>query len=137
MQNNLDRLSRIEALLLQSVTASDERMSRFEESANERMSRLEAAAIEDSEKVENLRVSLESLRDIVAGQQQEIRELTEDSKNLKESIELLRDQYVRHDRRIEQLLGYSITGESERLDLEQRIRVLERWKDQQGGSDAE
>ena len=32
----------------------------------------------------------------------------------------------RHDRRIEQLIGYSITGEGDRLDLLERFQGLER-----------
>jgi hypothetical protein len=31
----------------------------------------------------------------------------------------------RHERRIEQLTGYSITNESEHLDIEERFRALE------------
>ena len=32
----------------------------------------------------------------------------------------------RHEKRIEQLIGYNITGESERLDLQQEINNLKR-----------
>jgi predicted phage tail protein len=68
------------------------------------MNELRADLREEAEKTKNLRVSLEALRDIVGGQNQ----------------------------RINQLVGYSVTGESDRLDLEQRIRALEDWKQQQG-----
>ena len=52
--------------------------------------------------------------------------LTEDISQLTENISELTESSRRQDRRIEQLIGYSITAESERLDLEQRVRILER-----------
>ena len=51
--------------------------------------------------------------------------LTEDISQLTENISELTESSRRQDRRIEQLIGYSITGESERLNLEQRVRILE------------
>lgn len=50
---------------------------------------------------------------------QEISELRESTADLKEISQ-------RHERRIEQLIGYSITGESDRIDLLQRLMNLER-----------
>jgi predicted nucleic acid-binding Zn-ribbon protein len=44
------------------------------------------------------------------------------SANIAELVQHSREQ----DKRIEQLIGYSITGESDRLDLEERMRILER-----------
>jgi hypothetical protein len=49
-----------------------------------------------------------------------------DIADLKESTRNLNEISQRHERRIEQLLGYSITGEGDRLDLLQRLMTLER-----------
>ncbi|MEQ8960555.1 MAG: hypothetical protein RLP02_21975 [Coleofasciculus sp. C2-GNP5-27] len=45
---------------------------------------------------------------------------------LSANIAKLVDHSREQDKRIEQLIGYSITGESDRLDLEERMRILER-----------
>ncbi|MUL35335.1 hypothetical protein [Gloeocapsopsis dulcis] len=50
----------------------------------------------------------------------------EEIADLKESTRNLNEISQRHERRIEQLLGYSITGEGDRLDLLQRLMTLER-----------
>jgi hypothetical protein len=48
----------------------------------------------------------------------------EDIKILVQSIEQLLEVSNRHERRTEQLLGYSITSESDRLDLQQQLLDL-------------
>lgn len=57
---------------------------------------------------------------------QDISELRESISELRESVTDLKDVSQRHERRIEQLIGYSITGESDRLDLLGRLTTLER-----------
>lgn len=52
-------------------------------------------------------------------------ELRTDIIDLKESTRNLNEISQRHERRMEQLIGYSITGESDRLDLLQRLMTLE------------
>ncbi len=46
--------------------------------------------------------------------------------DLKESTRNLNEISARHERRMQQLIGYSITGETESLDLLQRLQSLER-----------
>lgn len=53
-------------------------------------------------------------------------QLRMDITDLKESTKNLNDISQRHERRIEQLIGYSITGEGDRLDLLGRLTTLER-----------
>ena len=50
----------------------------------------------------------------------------EEIADLKESTKNLNEISQRHERRIEQLIGYSITGDSDRLDNLERIQQLER-----------
>lgn len=50
----------------------------------------------------------------------------EETAELRESIRLLRDTSQSHERRIERLIGYSITGESDRLDTIEQLQNLER-----------
>ena len=57
---------------------------------------------------------------------QDISELRESISELRESVTDLKDVSQRHERRIEQLIGYSITGEGDRLDLLGRLTTLER-----------
>ncbi len=57
---------------------------------------------------------------------QDISELRESISELRESVTDLKDVSQRHERRIEQLIGYSITGETDRLDLLGRLTTLER-----------
>ncbi len=64
---------------------------------------------------------------------EDITRLTEDISQLRDGISLLADgvsELIDHsksqDKRLDQLIGYSITAESDRLDLEERVRVLER-----------
>lgn len=45
---------------------------------------------------------------------------------LRESTMELNEVSKRHERRIEQLIGYSITGERDRMDIIQRLQDLER-----------
>jgi len=56
----------------------------------------------------------------------EIGDLKDSTNDLRKSAQALLDLSLRHERRIEQLLGYSITGDSDRLDLTQRLENLER-----------
>jgi len=63
-----DRLNRIEAVLEQFITASNERMTRIEESftaSNERMTSLERD-------IGNLRASISDLRDIIVGHERRV-----------------------------------------------------------------
>ena len=57
---------------------------------------------------------------------QDISELRESTSELRESVTDLKEISQRHERRIEQLIGYSITGEGDRLDLLGRLTTLER-----------
>ena len=52
--------------------------------------------------------------------------LGQDISELRESVADLKEISQRHERRIEQLIGYSITGESDRSDLLARLTTLER-----------
>lgn len=56
--------------------------------------------------------------------------MREEIADLKESTKNLNELSQRHERRLEQLIGYSITGESDRLDLLERIQNLERRVEQ-------
>ncbi|MBV9388214.1 MAG: hypothetical protein JOZ78_17475 [Chroococcidiopsidaceae cyanobacterium CP_BM_ER_R8_30] len=53
-------------------------------------------------------------------------ELKQNISDLSASVANLNEISRRHERRIEQLIGYSITGESDRLDLTERLQNLER-----------
>jgi len=53
-------------------------------------------------------------------------ELREDIADLKEATRNLNEISARHERRLEQLIGYSITGEADHLDLLQRFQGLDR-----------
>lgn len=57
---------------------------------------------------------------------QEFAALKDSISELKQSISDLNEISRRHERRIEQLIGYSITGESDRLDILSRILEAER-----------
>jgi len=48
--------------------------------------------------------------------------LRDDISELRASVVDLKDVSQRHERRMEQLIGYSITGESDRLDTLQRLQ---------------
>lgn len=65
------------------------------------------------------RESLIPLRDDIVANKEAINELRMAISDLKEISQ-------RHERRLEQLIGYSITGESDRLDLLQRLQNVER-----------
>jgi hypothetical protein len=56
--------------------------------------------------------------------QEESQRQREDINILVQSIEQLLEVSKRHERRTEQLLGYSITSESDRLDLQQQLLEL-------------
>jgi prefoldin subunit 5 len=62
--------------------------------------------------------SLEELRANIAANREDINEL-------RIAISDLNNISLRHERRIEQLIGYSITGESNWLDVLERIGQLE------------
>lgn len=59
-------------------------------------------------------------------QGESISKLKESLIELRESIADLKEVSQRHERRLAQLIGYSISGESDRLDLLQRLQTLER-----------
>ncbi len=82
---------------------------------------------------EEIQRAIEGMLDIqreLQNSQLEFREslvqLRMDITDLKESTKNLNDISQRHERRIEQLIGYSITGESDHLDLLGRLTTLER-----------
>lgn len=53
-------------------------------------------------------------------------ELRQEIADLRESTRNLNEISARHERRMEQLIGYSISGESDRLDIAQQLQSLER-----------
>ena len=59
-------------------------------------------------------------------QREDINVLREDISTLVQGIGQLIEVSNRHERRIEQLIGYSLTGESDRLDLQQEVNDLKR-----------
>ena len=59
-------------------------------------------------------------------QREDINVLRQDISTLVQGIGQLIDVSNRHERRIEQLIGYSLTGESDRLDLYQEVNDLKR-----------
>lgn len=63
--------------------------------------------------------SLEELRANIAANREDINEL-------RIAISDLKEIGRRHERRIEQLIGYSITSEGDRLDIVERLMNLER-----------
>lgn len=70
--------------------------------------------------------SLDRLGQDISELRESISELRESTSELRESVTDLKEISQRHERRIEQLIGYSITGESDRLDLLGRLTTLER-----------
>ena len=60
--------------------------------------------------------------------------MREEIADLKESTRNLNEVSQRHERRIEQLIGYSITGENDRLDIVERLMSLERRVNQLEGN---
>ncbi len=63
--------------------------------------------------------SIENMREIVRGSLEGINDLRE----------IIADSNRRIDRQISNLVGYSLTAETERLSLEERMRILERRLD--------
>lgn len=53
-------------------------------------------------------------------------ELRQEIADLKGATSSLNEISARHERRIEQLIGYSISGEADRVDVSQQIQNLER-----------
>lgn len=51
--------------------------------------------------------------------------MSQEISDLKQSVSELNDIGRRHERRLEQLVGYSITSESDRLDVLERIISVE------------
>lgn len=51
--------------------------------------------------------------------------MSQEISDLKQSVSELNDISRRHERRLEQLVGYSITSESDRLDVLERIISVE------------
>lgn len=74
----------------------------------------------------NAEQKISDLSDQVAGLSDQVAGLYEVSKTHNEAIGALIENSKQQDRRLEQLIGYSITAESDRLDLEERMRILER-----------
>ena len=84
-------------------------------------------------KPEEIQKTIEGMLSVQLGLQNSQLKLTEAISELRESVTELRESVSelnqvseRHERRIEQLIGYSITGESDRLDIVQRFQNLER-----------
>ena len=80
---------------------------------------LQRSQVEFRESLTELRQDITGLKDVSAAQAESINKL-------RTSIADLKEIGRRHDRRIEQLIGYSITGEGDRLDLLERFQGLER-----------
>lgn len=70
--------------------------------------------------------AIRELRETTTANAEAIRELRLETRDLKESTQQLNEISQRHERRMEQLIGYSITGESDRLDVLGRLQSLER-----------
>lgn len=84
------------------------------ESARARLELKEARAIVDS----NAKA--------IWGLAEEAKSSRQDIRDLKDTVFTLAQISSDRERRIERLVGYSITGESDRLDLLQRLQKLER-----------
>ena len=78
-----------------------------------------------SDKVEGLSDNVAGLFDLVEGLSNNISGLYEISKTHSEAIAALIENSKQQDRRLEQLIGYSITAASERLDMAERMRIME------------
>ncbi len=52
--------------------------------------------------------------------------ISQDIRELRQSISDFKEITQQHERRLAQLIGYSLTDESDRLDLRQRLTELER-----------
>ena len=76
--------------------------------------------------LDRLGQDISELRGSISELRGSISELRESTSELRESVTDLKDVSQRHERRIEQLIGYSITGESDHLDLLGRLTTLER-----------
>ena len=61
--------------------------------------------------------------------------LSNEISDLKDTVFTLAQISSNHEKRLTQLVGYSITGESDRLDLLQRLQKLERRINQLEGGD--
>ncbi|MEQ8466426.1 hypothetical protein [Coleofasciculus sp. E1-EBD-02] len=136
-----DRLNRIEAVLEQFATASNERMSRVEESlaaSNERMSRVEESLAASNERMSRVEKSLAAsnermsrVEESFAASNERMTSLERDIGNLRASISDLRDIIVGHERRVIRLEGRDVDLWGDYITLAERINVLEDWKRQQ------
>ena len=105
--------------LVESNAKSIEALSN--ESANARQELKETRAIADS----NAKAIL-GLADEAKSSRQDIRDLKETSLILRDSITGFLQIASDHEKRLTQLVGYLITGESDRLDLLERLQKVER-----------
>ena len=105
--------------LVESNAKSIEALSN--EAANARQELKETRAIADS----NAKAIL-GLADEAKSSRQDIRDLKETSLILRDSITGFLQIASDHEKRLTQLVGYSITGESDRLDLLERLQKVER-----------
>ena len=100
MTNGSDRLTQIEQLLERSIVASDERMTRIEQSSNERMTRIE----QDFEQVFNR--SSQMLERVLRVQERTLdtQERTlEEQRRQAQQIQILLDAATRHEATISRL----------------------------------
>ncbi len=86
-----DRLDQIEALLQRSIIASDERMTRFEQSSNERMTRIEQSMevnrIESNERLTRIEQAVESNNRFLEAFGRDVKRFTETANNLTNRID--------------------------------------------------
>ncbi len=115
--------------LVESNAKSIEALSN--EAANARQELKETRAIVDSSAKAILALAEQS-----TGDRQNMNELSKEIRELKESSLVQRDVANAllqigsdHEKRLTQLVGYSITGESDRLDLLERVQKVERRVD--------
>lgn len=83
---------------------------------------------------DEIRQAIEGMLAVQREQQNTQLIMREEIADLKESTRNLNEVSQRHERRIEQLIGYSITGENDRLDIVERLMSLERRVNQLEGN---
>lgn len=85
-----------------------------------------AARQELREGLKETRAIVDSNAKAILGLAEEARADRQDIRDLKDTVFTLAQIASDHEKRLTQLVGYSITGDSDRLDLLQRIQKLER-----------
>ena len=112
MTSSGDRLDRIEALLQQSVIASDERMTRLEQSmlaSDERMTRIEQSMREGSERLTRIEQISESNNRFLESFSVDLRRYTDTMNNLAQRIN-----------------GVIFTGNQDRQESNSRMAAIQK-----------